>query len=476
MQALELEKYLSKIEQLTDNGNLDQASFHCLYLLRQFPKMLRLYEIIGRAFLEKDNYSGALSTYLRLCAAQPDNFLCHISLVYTYAECGRPENAAEHCRAAICLQQENLGIEEELTAWMQAHSLTFSMDDHRLTEFAEGVADYRAKNYTAAIGHFLAAENRPFPNLPALFLGLCYYANGSLDKAVWLLRSVLKSEPYNQTALRQLCVYYADRDRIKFKRCLDRLIELDPLYARWEIRGGQIYGHSYPINIAYYDWTGVPKTRVRIGWQQASEKLINNDNTRLPEWLDLLPIEDVSNGGKSAREILESLTPKQPTDNGYRRSYFSEKTASQQQEYEQEQGQQPVPEPQPKSKSSELDQVFTYLSEIAENGMEAVSEEAAAPKAETPVPFATETVFPTANASQTEADIPAPEPTPEERQMLRDAWRYFSDNQVEQGVQLYKELIGRTNCRSAVKEDLEKLAILFPDTAELPELLKEIQS
>lgn len=472
MQTLELETYLKKIEQLTDNGNLDQASFHCLYLLRQFPKMLRLYEKTGRTFLEKDNYSGALSTYLRLCAAQPDDFLCHISLVYTYAECGRPENAIEHCQAAICLQHGNPQIEEDLNSWMEAHSLTFSMEDRCLTEFSKGIENYRAKNYTAAIGHFLAAENRPFPNLPALYLGLCCYANGSFDKAVWLLRSVLKSEPYNQTALRQLCVYYKERDQMEFKRCLNRLIELDPLYARWEIRDGQIYGQFYPINIAYYDWTGVPKTRVRIGWQQSSEKLINNDNTRLPEWLELLPIEDVSNGGKSAREILESLTPKNPTDIVYRKFYFSEKTAFQQQEYEQEQ-ELTTPKPQPKSQSSELDQAFSYLSQIAEKGMEAVSAEEPAENKEVPAP--TKTVFPLEAASQAAGNFPAAEPTPEERQMLRDAWRFFSTDQSEQGVQLYRELIKRENCVSAVKEDLEKLTILFPDNAELPELLKEIQ-
>ncbi len=475
MQALELETYLKKIEQLTDNGNLDQASFHCLYLLRQFPKMLRLYEKTGRAFLEKDNYSGALSTYLRLCAAQPDNFLSHISLVYTYAECGRPGNAIEHCQAAICLQQGNPQIEEDLNSWMEDHSLTFSMEDRCLTEFSQGIENYRAKNYTAAIGHFLAAENRPFPNLPALYLGLCCYANGALDKAVCLLRSVLKNEPYNQTALRRLCVYYEKRDQMKFKHCLDRLIELDPHYARWEIRDGQIYGQFYPINIAYYDWTGVPKTRVRIGWQQASEKLINNDNSRLPEWLDLLPITGASSGGKSAREILASLTPKNPTDNVYRKSYFSEKTASQQQEYEQEQ-ELTTPKPQPKSQSSELDQAFSYLSQIAEKGMDAVSAEESAANEEVPVPVPTKTIFPGEDPSQAAKDPPAADPTPEERQRLRDAWRFFSTDQAEQGVQLYRELIERKNCAAAVKEDLEKLIILFPDTAELPELLKEIQS
>ena len=97
MPQIDIDSYLKKIDQLTDNGNLDQTVYHGLYLLRQFPKMIRIYEKLGRAFLEMDNYTGAINTFLRLCSVQPDNFLNHISLAYTYVECGRTENAIAHC-------------------------------------------------------------------------------------------------------------------------------------------------------------------------------------------------------------------------------------------------------------------------------------------------------------------------------------------------------------------------------------------
>ena len=125
MPIIEIDNYLKKIDTLTDNGNLGQAAFHCLYLLRQFPKMLRIYEKLGRAFLEMDNYNGALNTYLRLCSAQPDNFLNHISLAYTYVECGRTENAILHCETANCLQPDNQTIVKDLSTWMEAHSVSF---------------------------------------------------------------------------------------------------------------------------------------------------------------------------------------------------------------------------------------------------------------------------------------------------------------------------------------------------------------
>ena len=164
MPIIEIDNYLKKIDNLTDNGNLEQAAFHCLYLLRQFPKMLRIYERLGRAFLEMDNYNGALNTYLRLCSSQPDNFLNHISLAYTYVECGRTENAILHCETANCLQPDNQPIAKDLSAWMEAHSVSFSSDDRLLEEFSAGIRAYHEKDYTAACKHFFAAGKKPMPN------------------------------------------------------------------------------------------------------------------------------------------------------------------------------------------------------------------------------------------------------------------------------------------------------------------------
>ena len=148
MPRMDIESYLKKIDKFTDNGNLDQAVFHCLYLLRQFPKMIRIYERLGRAFVETDNYSGAINTYLRLCSAQPDNFLNHISLAYIYVECGRIENAIIHCETANCLQPDNPMIEKDLSSWMEAHSVTFSSDDKLLLEFSAGIRYYQNKDYS----------------------------------------------------------------------------------------------------------------------------------------------------------------------------------------------------------------------------------------------------------------------------------------------------------------------------------------
>ena len=461
MPIIEIENYLKKIDNLTDNGNLEQAAFHCLYLLRQFPKMLRIYERIGRTFLEMDNYNGALDTYLRLCSAQPDNFLNHISLAYTYVECGRTENAIMHCETAKCLQPDNATVEKDLSAWMKTHSVTLSSDDRLLNEFSEGIRAYHKHDYTNACKRFLSAEKKPMQNLPILFLGLSYYEKGDYQKGIWLLESVLRREPYNQTALRTLAVYYSENDRMKFNQCLNKLIELEPQYQHWEIHNGEIVSQHFPINIAYYEWTGIPGTRVRIGWHQASEKLIINDNTKLPAWLDLLPL---STNTSISDETVQSII--NDGDLFYRNSFFSSKSTNDEATPDDQQTSDRVS----LTASSELDEAFNFLEHIASRGFEPI-----APNPEKTFSSQESELNQPESSDEKVTEQQKQVPTPDERQMMREAWRCFSTDQQDLGVQLYKKLIDKPNCLPVVKEELEKLVILFPENTDLADLYNSIK-
>ena len=468
MPIIEIDNYLKKIDTLTDNGNLGQAAFHCLYLLRQFPKMLRIYEKLGRAFLEMDNYNGALNTYLRLCSAQPDNFLNHISLAYTYVECGRTENAILHCETANCLQPDNQTIVKDLSTWMEAHSVSFSSDDRLLEEFSAGIRAYQEKDYTSACKHFFAAGKKPMPNLPVLFLGLSYYEKGETQKGVWLLESLLRREPYNQTALCALTAYYSEQDRMKFHHCLEKLIDLDPEFQHWEIKDGKLVSQHVPINVSYYEWTGIPNTRVRIGWHQASEKLILNDNSKIPAWLELLPITDNSSAPEeSIQSLLNELEISDSGEMFYRKSFFSSKNTIQE-PLSAEQKQSPR---EKSSASSELDEAFNYLENIASRGFQPIDPK---PNRNTQVESAMNTDA-EEPGRQNEEEREVLTPSTEDRQMMREAWRCFSTDQQELGVQLDQKLIAKPNCVSAVKEELEKLVILFPENEELANLYNSIK-
>lgn len=468
MSVIEIDNYLNKIDKLTDNGNLEQAAFHCLYLLRQFPKMLRVYERLGRTFLEMDNYNGALNTYLRLCSAQPDNFLNHISLAYTYVECGRTENAIMHCETVNCLQPDNETIKKDLSTWMEAHSVSFSSDDRLLKEFSDGIRAYHKKDYSTACKHFLSAGKKPTANLPILYLGLSYYEKGDIQKGVWLLESVLRREPYNQTALRTLAVYYSEHNQMKFHSCLDKLVDLDPLYQHWEINNGEISAQHFPINVAYYEWTGIPNTRVRIGWHQASEKLILNDNSKIPAWLDLLPItNNASDSEESVQSLMNDLEASDSGELFYINSFFKSKNIIDEPVLSDTK----VTNTLQANASSELDEAFNYLEHIASRGFQPIDPKPDKSSGESQESSDNRS----GDKSEDKDENITQSPTTEDRQMMREAWRCFSTDQQELGVQLYKKLIAKPNCVSAVSEELEKLVILFPENTELADLYNSIK-
>ncbi|MBR6088576.1 MAG: hypothetical protein IKP86_01490, partial [Anaerolineaceae bacterium] len=240
-------------------------------------------------------------------------------------------------------------------------------------------------------------------------------------------------------------------------------------YEHWEIRNGEIYGQHFPINIAYYDWTGIPNTRVRIGWHQASEKLILNDNSKIPAWLDLLPIVD--NSSESEESIISLLNEIETSDSGeifYRRSYFMSKNSID----EPAAAEQKTNTASASGAKSELDEAFNYLEHIASRGFQPVD-----PRSEKAAKAEKQVTDGNAEAVQME-EQPEPvkqTPTTEDRQMMREAWRCFSTDQQELGVQLYQKLIAKPNCVSAVKEELEKLVILFPENTGLAELFNSIK-
>ena len=125
---------------------------------------------------------------------------------------------------------------------------------------------------------------------------------------------------------------------------------------------------------------------------------------------------------------------------------------------------------------SELDRAFNYLEHIASRGFNPIEPRASQkqkdgdPDSRLSDPKET----PSEKAEEPIAPVPQ-EPTVEDRQMMREVWRCFSTDQQELGVQLYRKLVEKPNCVAAVKEELEKLVILFPDNTEVADLFNSIQ-
>ena len=91
MPKIEIKEYFTKINDLIQLNYYDQAIHHCLYLLRQFPKMISIYDLLGRVYLETENYYGALDVYSRLLSTKPDDFINYILLEIIFEKLNQPE-------------------------------------------------------------------------------------------------------------------------------------------------------------------------------------------------------------------------------------------------------------------------------------------------------------------------------------------------------------------------------------------------
>jgi len=59
MAKISLRAYLREIENLIDQGELEQAQAHCRNILNYYPKNIETYRLLGKSYLEGKKYKGS---------------------------------------------------------------------------------------------------------------------------------------------------------------------------------------------------------------------------------------------------------------------------------------------------------------------------------------------------------------------------------------------------------------------------------
>ncbi len=456
MATITLDEYLEKIDELTANGSPDHAVNHGLYLLRQFPKCIAIYEKLGRAYMEMNRYGDSLNAYIRLCTACPENVMYHVSSAYILKECDQTDSAIFHTRTAIDLQPDNSDVHKDLLTWLNLDLSSVDFNDSATVAFSRGVLSFNEKKYKKAVLHFQEASAYPNKELLKQYLGLSLFYSGNIAEAMPILDEILAHSACNLNVLRAAAAGVIDLDKRKFARIIERLCELDPYYEHWELNGLELTPNRFPIRVSFFDWSGFPKMRVRVGWQQSSVQIVRNDPQVFPVWLDLLPAD----GAMLLKTDVQQPHPLFNRESFNRAAFFrdlSEQNSSQTPDREE------IVQETPQR--NELDDAFAYLEQFASGIETKEAAEELQPK------HPAETVFPTLSKEET-----IPEPTENERQGMREAWRCFSTGESGNGVQYYKDLLSGGMDPRILKDDLEKLVILFPDSQELMDFYDEWQS
>ena len=471
MSKIEIREYFAKINDLIQSNYYDQATHHCLYLLRQFPKMISIYDLLGRVYLETENYYGALDIYSRLLSAKPDDFINYILLEIIFGKLNQQEFQQICRRIASYLQPGDVQIlqNEQLSKGIQDYQPDISE-----AHFAAGKKYFDSKNYQKAASEFEKAfHEKPSSSLYELFWGLSCSEADLDDKAAQIFRRIIKKNPYLLNALRFHAYYSYEKNPIEYSHCIEKLSELDPGYQIASFSGKHLIQGSVELFVSYHEWTGFPNRKLLSGRLFSGDKFLENKSGFLPNWLSLLSMDmDLFTSKSQTASVQDEKFPfsqKAPVfssnfreeDTFFQLDYFrsqiikdsnlnKSKTILHTDTKSQTSGLQ---------KKSNLDEAFNYLEKV-------MTESAHTESYEKGIPFSAEIPD-----DSFEPQIDHPDEDDENMEKIREAWNCFSIGEQARGIAIYRDLIQNRIRLESVREDIQKLIVLFPENQELSQLI-----
>ncbi len=143
MAEVGLRQYCEEAKELMREGSLDEAIAICRHILKQYPKYIMPYRLLGEAALEKEGYEEAANLFTRVLGADPEDVIAHVGLAVVHEERGEQEEAIWHLEWAFELTPGNAEIRQELK---------------RLYGQREGAEPERVKLTPAALGRLYLKE------------------------------------------------------------------------------------------------------------------------------------------------------------------------------------------------------------------------------------------------------------------------------------------------------------------------------
>ena len=114
MAEIALQEYCQQIENTIEQGLYAEAVAHGKHILKQYPKHVATYRLLGQAMLESGQSDKAADMFNRVLSANPESLIAWIAMSELYAERGELDAAALHLELAFEQSSNNELIEEEL--------------------------------------------------------------------------------------------------------------------------------------------------------------------------------------------------------------------------------------------------------------------------------------------------------------------------------------------------------------------------
>jgi competence ComEA-like helix-hairpin-helix protein len=233
MTNISLRTYTREIEKLIDGSQADQAIAHCRHILKNYPKCVDAYRLLGKAYLESQRYGDAADIFQRVLSSAPDDFVSHVGMSLIREDEGNLDQAIWHMERAFEVQPANAAIQGELRR-LYGRRDGMEPPKIRLTRGALARMYARGELFQQAVAEIRAALAEDPNRLDLITLLASVYAQaGQKAEAVEMCNGLLRKLPYSLEGNRVMSEMLKDTDRVQdlqvYKR---RLVALNPYFGQ----------------------------------------------------------------------------------------------------------------------------------------------------------------------------------------------------------------------------------------------------
>ncbi|MCX7682330.1 MAG: tetratricopeptide repeat protein, partial [Anaerolineae bacterium] len=245
MAEITLSEYCQHIEDIIEEGRYQEAIAHGKHILKQYPKYVAAYRLLGKALLEAGRIEDAADMFQRVLSADPEDIVSWVGLSEVSSQQNDLNAAAYYLERAFELAADNEAIEAALR---DLYGRRDGVLPHRveLTRGALARLYLRGGLFSRATRELRELLNEE-PDRVDLSVALieALWRNGQILEASEAARKLLNELPYCIKANLILGQIWTDSGREEGEEYLRRATELDP-----ENRMAQaLFGEASPLSL-----------------------------------------------------------------------------------------------------------------------------------------------------------------------------------------------------------------------------------
>jgi tetratricopeptide (TPR) repeat protein len=285
MSKVALRVYNRDIEALVDQGHLDEAIAHCQHILKEYPKHLETYRLLGKAYLESRQFGDAADIFQRVLMTVPDDFISQLGMSIVSDEQKDLNAAIWHMERAFEVNPSNAGVQGELRR-LYGRRDGLEPPKIRLTRGALAQMYTKGGQYQQAIAEIKSVLGEDPSRIEMrVLLARAYFRGGQKVEATEMCIELLKQFPYCLDANRILVEVLPGTSLAQNLETYKKRVEaLDPYSAL--VTGSIFDVENIPDNavtLERLEWEPGAGTRSSAGFSPAQSA--QSGEAALPDFL-----------------------------------------------------------------------------------------------------------------------------------------------------------------------------------------------